>query len=112
MELRYKVPERLRPYLEFIPVESISEMITVALERAIQDRSIMGRPHEIDSSHLTMLAKIEAMLSERAPSRAEPTKPKSSVKPIMEVAKAEVAVSIESSSDEDIEANFLLDIMR
>ena len=66
MTLKYDVPEHLESYLEFIPPDMISEFLTKAIEKAIEDRSTeetvkAAEKQQVDYSDL--LSKITEMFT-------------------------------------------------
>ena len=112
MEVLYKVPDSLVEFLEFIPNDKICEMITTALSLAVKDRCIT-RQSRVDNSQDILLEKIQEMLANQP--KVNPASPKP--KPVVRVVESASSIDTqilthEDKSQEDIEMDFLLDIMK
>ena len=81
-------------------------MITIALERAIDERSIIGRQPEEDKSYDGLLAKLEQMLSGGSKPVVQPRRVAPAPAPVT------TPIIQEEEDDSDLEMNFLLDIMK
>lgn len=116
MELSYKVPDHLVPYLEFIPEEQLCEMISIALEKAINKRSL-----EVEEGPKQEIPDYTYLLNEI-------TKRFQTAQIVIPTAATQEDTSFETrtynfevvaetssdtiDSDDDLDADFLADIMK